>query len=109
MANEAGGYDNITVEVIRVGEAPDPVDDVDIVLPPPAPGSRLAKAAELAASGAHDAAPLASAGGIPAPGTPLDELAGPDENHRTTGSSTVVILAIVLAVVAVVLIAMSRV
>jgi len=108
MANDAGGHDNITVEIVRVGAAADAVEDVDIVHPPPAPGSRLAIAAELAASGAHDATPTPTAAGIPAPGTPLDELSEPDEHRRMAGGPAIVIAAIVLAVIAIVLIALGR-
>ncbi|MFT6395377.1 MAG: protein phosphatase [Bradymonadia bacterium] len=50
-ANEEGGHDNITVELILVGERTDPVPDEFIHLrPTPAPGTRLAIQAEEAAA-----------------------------------------------------------
>lgn len=53
-ANEEGGHDNITVELIRVGQRHEEAPDTwEIVRPSPAPGTRLArKAAEAAAAAA---------------------------------------------------------
>jgi protein phosphatase len=57
-AREEGGHDNITVEVIAVGERTGaPPDAFDIAHPLPAPGTRLAMAAEAAQAAASQAVP----------------------------------------------------
>lgn len=46
-ANEEGGHDNITVELIQIGDRPDGVpDEFAHIRPSPAPGTRLALAAQ---------------------------------------------------------------
>lgn len=54
LANDRGGHDNITVEIVTVGELPEPAEQYVIERPPPAPGTRLALAAAQASGAADD-------------------------------------------------------
>jgi protein phosphatase len=104
LANERGGPDNITVQIIRVGEreAESP-EQWEIRTPPPAPGTRLALAAEAAASSGTEstADDVTVETPVPATNTRGDDPAA-DAGRALVAGAIILILVIAIALFALV-------
>ncbi len=97
-ANEEGGHDNITVELILVGERAAPVPDEFVHLrPTPAPGTRLAIQAEQEAAAAAPVSEEAAAAARRAE-APTEAMAYiPPRQSKNAGA--IVVVAVVIAIV----------
>ena len=99
-ANEEGGHDNITVELIQVGERPSDVpEEFTHLRPSPAPGTRLAIQAEEAEAGNEETAEVDVSSLSSRAEAPTEARSFVPPPGKGTNLGAIVVIAVVIAIV----------